>query len=166
MMVSDLPGPSWTCVMNHLAWLVYGALESLLTENPQSKQATLWSPSVFVTTCYIQFPTSYIHTSYSHVRLIVKSSNFMLVALKFTKELQLQLHQKKTSPSAPEHSDHPALCPDRDVCWSQSMPSIFQKFDHLQEWKKNIFGIPSRGLTYPIWGIGKSSSKCHFWGIC
>ena len=26
--------------------------------------------------------------------------------------------------------------------------------------------IPSRGLTYPTWGKGKSSSKCHFWGIC
>ena len=28
------------------------------------------------------------------------------------------------------------------------------------------FKIPSRGLTYPTWGKGKSSSKCHFWGIC
>ena len=26
--------------------------------------------------------------------------------------------------------------------------------------------IPSRELTYPTFGIGKSSSKCHFWGIC
>jgi len=26
--------------------------------------------------------------------------------------------------------------------------------------------IPSRGLTYPTWGKGKSSSKCHFGGIC
>ena len=26
--------------------------------------------------------------------------------------------------------------------------------------------IPSRKLTYPTWGKGKSSSKCHFWGIC
>ena len=24
--------------------------------------------------------------------------------------------------------------------------------------------IPSRELTYPTWGKGKSSSKCHFWG--
>ena len=24
--------------------------------------------------------------------------------------------------------------------------------------------IPSRKLTYPTWGKGKSSSKCHFWG--
>ena len=33
--------------------------------------------------------------------------------------------------------------------------------------KPNIHGhIPSRGLTYPTWGKGKSSSKCHFWGIC
>ena len=26
--------------------------------------------------------------------------------------------------------------------------------------------IPSRGLTYPTLGKGKSSWKCHFWGIC
>ena len=28
--------------------------------------------------------------------------------------------------------------------------------------------LPSRGLTYPTWGKGKSSSIqiCHFWGIC
>ena len=32
-------------------------------------------------------------------------------------------------------------------------------------WKK-IGCIPSRELTYPTWGKGKSSSKCHFWGIC
>ena len=25
-------------------------------------------------------------------------------------------------------------------------------------------GIPFRELTYPTWGKGKSSSKCHFWG--
>ena len=25
---------------------------------------------------------------------------------------------------------------------------------------------PSRELTYPTLGKGKSSSKCHFWGIC
>ena len=30
-------------------------------------------------------------------------------------------------------------------------------------WKNRI---PSRELTYPTWGKGKSSSKCHFWGIC
>ena len=24
--------------------------------------------------------------------------------------------------------------------------------------------LPSRGLTYPTLGKGKSSSKCHFWG--
>ena len=27
-------------------------------------------------------------------------------------------------------------------------------------------GLPSRELTYPTLGKGKSSSKCHFWGIC
>ena len=29
-----------------------------------------------------------------------------------------------------------------------------------------VCGLPSRGLTYPTLGKGKSSSKCHFWGIC
>ena len=29
-----------------------------------------------------------------------------------------------------------------------------------------MYGIPSRELTYPTLGKGKSSSKCHFWGIC
>jgi len=41
-------------------------------------------------------------------------------------------------------------------------------------WKRSVFlgstpyidYIPSRGLTYPTLGKGKSSSKCHFWGIC
>ena len=27
-----------------------------------------------------------------------------------------------------------------------------------------LIGIPSWDLTYPTWGKGKSSSKCHFWG--
>ena len=31
---------------------------------------------------------------------------------------------------------------------------------------KEIRWIPSRELTYPTLGKGKSSSKCHFWGIC
>ena len=29
-----------------------------------------------------------------------------------------------------------------------------------------IKGLPSRKLTYPTLGKGKSSSKCHVWGIC
>ena len=32
--------------------------------------------------------------------------------------------------------------------------------------EKKVIQIPSRGLTYPTWGKGKSSSKCHFGGIC
>ena len=31
---------------------------------------------------------------------------------------------------------------------------------------KSTAYLPSRGLTYPTLGKGKSSSKCHFWGIC
>ena len=36
---------------------------------------------------------------------------------------------------------------------------------HFRTWKWMV-GIPSRELTYPTLGKGKSSSKCHFWGIC
>ena len=28
------------------------------------------------------------------------------------------------------------------------------------------WGYPPMELTYPTWGKGNSSSKCHFWGIC
>ena len=31
-------------------------------------------------------------------------------------------------------------------------------------WEKHTQDIPSRELTYPTLGKGKSSSKCHFWG--
>jgi len=31
---------------------------------------------------------------------------------------------------------------------------------------KELITIPSRELTYPALGKGKSSSKCHFGGIC
>ena len=38
-----------------------------------------------------------------------------------------------------------------------------------QAWNSHVLGrkqrlIPSRQLTYPTLGKGKSSSKCHFWG--
>ena len=46
----------------------------------------------------------------------------------------------------------------------------FRQFKH-QEVKncsliQDELVIPSRGLTYPTLGKGKSSSKCHFGGIC
>ena len=38
-------------------------------------------------------------------------------------------------------------------------------FHHLLSTYHVIYDdIPSRQLTYPTWGKGKSSSKCHFWG--
>ena len=37
------------------------------------------------------------------------------------------------------------------------------RLDHLEVSKKYL---PSWELTYLTWGKGKSSSKCHFWGIC
>ena len=39
-----------------------------------------------------------------------------------------------------------------------------EQFMPLQ--KGSFWGLPSRKLTYPTWGKGKSSSKCHFWWIC
>ena len=38
------------------------------------------------------------------------------------------------------------------------------KFFYLQFFRTEV--LPSRELTYPTLGKGKSSSKCHFWGIC
>ena len=38
--------------------------------------------------------------------------------------------------------------------------------NELSAAKQFQFHLPSRELTYPTWGKGKSSSKCHFWGIC
>ena len=36
----------------------------------------------------------------------------------------------------------------------------------LENIGKYTISIPSRKLTYPTLGKGKSSSKCNFWGIC
>ena len=41
---------------------------------------------------------------------------------------------------------------------------LLGKWENLRD--NNLFHVPSRGLTYPTLGKGKSSSKCHFWGIC
>ena len=52
-------------------------------------------------------------------------------------------------------------------CWRLSLTTYLVKGCTQQPrwffwclWK-----VPSRGLTYPTLGKGKSSSKCHFWGI-
>ena len=50
------------------------------------------------------------------------------------------------------------------IAWSnvEFLPS-----DSATTHSKNCMkDVPSRGLTYPTLGKGKSSSKCHFWGIC
>ena len=49
------------------------------------------------------------------------------------------------------------------VASERRMP-IVRIVENILQFKKNQ--IPSRELTYPTWGKGKSSSKCHFWGIC
>ena len=41
----------------------------------------------------------------------------------------------------------------------------YMGFKHVPG-KKTWKNIPSRELTYPTLGKGKSYSKCHFWGIC
>jgi len=49
----------------------------------------------------------------------------------------------------------------------QWQPLILQKSDALGEDDFHGHGgLPSRELTYPTLGKGKSSSKCHFWWIC
>ena len=47
---------------------------------------------------------------------------------------------------------------------SERRMPIVRIVENILQFKKNQ--IPSRELTYPTWGKGKSSSKCHFWGIC
>jgi len=48
-----------------------------------------------------------------------------------------------------------------DKFHEEQLPSKKQFYTRLSE-----EDIPSRGLTYPTLGKGKSSSKCHFLGIC
>ena len=37
---------------------------------------------------------------------------------------------------------------------------------YMEYWGFILKPLPSRELTYPTLGKGKSSSKCHFGGIC
>ena len=37
--------------------------------------------------------------------------------------------------------------------------------EEIRTLKQQTNWVPTRGLTYPTLGKGKSSSKCHFWGI-
>ena len=48
----------------------------------------------------------------------------------------------------------------RELCWlsGYGIKSRWHMFDML--------AYPPGDLTYPTWGKGKSSSQCHFWGIC
>ena len=55
-------------------------------------------------------------------------------------------------------------------CFAASMKWFFLV---ILCWKSNMTSanggleITLQGMdTYPTWGKGKSSSKCHFWGIC
>ena len=60
------------------------------------------------------------------------------------------------------------LCDGRSDPWSYMAVWIFWWGKTCAN-KKNAqhFGVlPSREVTYPTLGKGKSSSKCHFWGIC
>jgi len=44
--------------------------------------------------------------------------------------------------------------------------SLLQKANNHPKSPAQILDLPSRELTYPTLGKGKSSSKCHFGGIC
>ena len=50
--------------------------------------------------------------------------------------------------------------------WAASEMSLYSSrwtiSNEKHDWKKS--SIPSRELTYPTWGKGKSSSKVPFWG--
>ena len=64
----------------------------------------------------------------------------------------------------------------KGVCFTSRFvrEDVFNIWTSLWPWLKtkinivvrNIECLPSRGLTYPTLGKGKSSSKCHFLGIC
>ena len=43
---------------------------------------------------------------------------------------------------------------------------LLRRYGRYGNKQTNLWRLPSRGLTYPTLGKGKSSSKCHFWGIC
>ena len=58
----------------------------------------------------------------------------------------LKVHKWKMAFGTPKMSFFPVLGPKCLIAW--------------------FFGVPSRELTYPTLGKGKSSSNCHFWGIC
>jgi len=44
--------------------------------------------------------------------------------------------------------------------------SLLQKVNNHPTSPAQILDLPSRELTYPTLRKGKSSSKCHFGGIC
>ena len=51
------------------------------------------------------------------------------------------------------------VAPSEDALWSNSLA-------RQRMYTQSVSWIPSRELTYPTLGKGKSSSKSHFWGIC
>ena len=60
-----------------------------------------------------------------------------------------------------------------DVTWPMiGSQAMVLPFDLGRGWRLDgmfrvvFITIPSRELTYPTFGKGKSSSKCHSWGIC
>ena len=66
-------------------------------------------------------------------------------------------------------TSQPISPPPSHLKFSKIKGSFQAAHPRKQKWsteKKTIWWIPSRKLTYPTWGKGKSSSKCHFWGIC
>ena len=47
---------------------------------------------------------------------------------------------------------------------SSSKKNVRRKLIEITCQTERVSKLPSRELTYPTWGKGKSSSKCHFWG--
>ena len=67
------------------------------------------------------------------------------------------------------HARNPSLLPGHKRTWLNDLSSGFKQNPDMKFYEVLIsllLGLPSRELTYPTLGKGKSSSKCHFWGIC
>ena len=69
----------------------------------------------------------------------------------------VQLQSQKSSTLLPNVKCHPFLLISHDLGAVSS---------HIYEAHPKMNTLPSRELTHPTLGKGKSSSKCHFGGIC
>ena len=55
--------------------------------------------------------------------------------------------------------------PSSEGCWRPPFVAVMDSWGH-RDFRYILVDIPSRELTYPTLGKGKSCSKCHVGGIC